>query len=40
LVTELGELDVDNLTPLEAMGALYALRGKARREIAELGEGS
>jgi len=40
LLAELGELDVDNLTPLEAMGALYALRGKARREIAELGEGS
>ena len=38
LVTELGELDVDNLTPLEAMGALYALRGKARRQLAELGE--
>ena len=32
LLTELSELDVDNLTPLDAIRALFALRERARRE--------
>ena len=39
LARELATLDIDNLTPLEAIGGLYALRAKARRELEELEPG-
>ena len=33
MLKELGEMDVDALTPLEAIAALYALRERARRAL-------
>ncbi len=33
MLKELGEMDVDALTPLEAIAALYALRETARRAL-------
>jgi DNA mismatch repair protein MutS len=36
LTHELAAVDVDNLTPLEALGALHTLRERARRELHDL----
>ncbi len=38
LTRDLAAVDVDNLTPLEALGALHTLRERARRDMRALGE--
>ncbi len=40
MMKELGNLDVDALTPLEAIATLYALRDRARKELEPPGAGT
>ena len=39
IVADLADLDIDGITPLEAISALYALRDQARTELRGLGAG-
>ena len=39
IVADLADLDIDGITPLEAISALYALRDQARTELRGLGSG-